>query len=123
MPRQLWKNTDDEDKKKVREHLMDLCLRAVVPQEHWSDRDTSGAQLGVGQAYMLLAAGCDFEICTAANAQYTITDDNTIWVKFTYKGFNYFEGGLDPDEDLWSEDTFYIPTDERLKAASGKDWY
>jgi hypothetical protein len=102
--------------------LIALCERAAVPQEHWRNRDTAVAQRQVGEALMLLRAGCEFRILTGSpdGKHYNrglVSNETTTWVEITHHGFDYFEGG-DVDED-----TFYIPTEARLDAADGKDWY
>lgn len=103
-----------------RETLIHLCEAASVPQEHWHNRDSAIAQRQVGEALMLLRAGCDFRVLTGTDEGPTrgmATDADTAWVEITYNGFSHFEGG-EPDDD-----TFYIPTRARLDAADGKDWY
>lgn len=98
-----------------REELIALCDRALaVSQDDWSNRDTARATMQLGQAYALLRAGCDFYITDLKMGSW--------WVTITYKGFDYFEGtfeGMGPLDD----DSFYIPTLERLDSVQGKDWY
>lgn len=97
-----------------RQHLIDLCERGVVPQDKWLDRDTARAQRQLGEALVLLKAGCEFRINPNERLQSTA---RMIWIEVEYKGFDYFEEG-----DL-SDDTFYIPTDKRLREVDGGDWY
>lgn len=111
-----------DDREEVRQHLIDLCERGVVPQEHWSNRDTPGAQEQLGRAWVLLSAGCDFTIDTSG-------DDfggSTIWVRITHRTFTSFDGCLDDHacrESHDDDDLFYLPTDKGLRAAAGRDWY
>lgn len=51
----------------TREDLIAICERAIVPQDHWRNRDSASAQLGVGAALVLLKAGCKFVVLTADN--------------------------------------------------------
>lgn len=99
----------------TREQLIDLCQRAPVPQDRWTDRDTAGAQRQVGEALMLLKAGCDFDLSDNDNLK---TDAKTIWVNIRFKGFDYFE-----DSDELQSEVFYIPTEESITKANGDDWY
>ena len=103
----------------TREELIDLCTRGVVPQEHWYNRDTAGAQRQLGEALALLKAGCDFH---EEVSHYMKSDSNTIWVRIEFPGFNAFEYGP-ADRSTWESETFYIPTADRLYEAKGKDWY
>jgi hypothetical protein len=100
----------------TREDLVAICERGFVPEDSWTDRDSSDAQRQLGQCYALLRAGCEFEVL---QGKYDLkTDEHTIWVELTFKGFGYF----DYDGDL-SRETFYLPTVARLDARAGKDWY
>jgi hypothetical protein len=101
-----------------REVLVDLCERAAVPVDHWHDRDSAGAQKQVGEALMLLKAGCDFSM-----SEDPVTDEKTVWIRVVYPGFNAFECGRDRADGYWDDDTFYIPTNVRLARSEGKDWY
>lgn len=98
----------------TREQLIELCDRGLVPEDKWLDRDTAGAQMQLGKLRVLLLAGCEFRILTTGNLT---SDEKTWWVEVTFRGFNYVEVG-DMDED-----TFYVPTGERLTARAGQDWY
>lgn len=100
----------------TREVLIELCERGTVPEDQWHDRDSQGAQTQLGKAWALLRAGCDFA---------DVSDDpdlgdhgGTIWIRIYSKGFKHFDwnGGLE-------NDLFYIPSEERLDRADGKDWY
>jgi hypothetical protein len=99
----------------TREQLIALCEKAHVPQEKWNDRDSSGAQRQVGEALMLLKAGCAFDLRDDDNLK---TDAKTIWVNIKFKGFSYFEHSDELDAEV-----FYIPTAESIEKANGGDWY
>ena len=107
----------------TREELIAICEKATVPQSKWWDRDSAGAIQQMGMAWALLKAGCEFRVIKEDNAtdiekvSNTITDEKTIWIDITYKGFRAFEGG---DEEMT---TFCLPTKERLKQVDGDDWY
>jgi len=113
----------------TREQLIEICEKAIVPFEKWNDRDTSSAQLGVGQCLSLLKSGCKFEIQTKENttASACITDDETIWIQFYVRNFIWFEYHYD-DEDrqegiIDNDCHFYLPTPQRLEMSQGNDWY
>lgn len=95
------------------EHLIDLCERGVVPESEWRNRDSAEAQIQLGKALALLRAGCEWRVASTPK-----TTADTLWVEITYKGFAHFDwdGGLETD-------TFYIPTDKRLRDTTGRDWY
>ena len=102
-----------------RAELIALCEAASVPQDSWSNRDSKGAQTQVGEALMLLRAGCSFRIETNDPK----TNDETIWLRIESEGFNAFEMGRDSADGYLDDDLFYIPTAKRLAAMAGKDWY
>ena len=99
----------------TRDELLDICEKALVPQDLWSDRDTAHAQRQVGECRALLKAGCSYGIITMGS---TATDYHTIWLTIEYRGFDYFETG-----GHLSTETFYLPTPTRLWEANGGDWY
>ena len=101
------RSEDDE-----RAWLIALCERGVVPEGRWRNRDTADAQRQLGEALALLRAGCSFRIAESPES-----DERTLWVLITFKGFAHFEGDDELDEEL-----FYIPTEKRLEARDG-DWY
>ena len=98
-----------------REDLIAICERASVPQERWRDRDSSGAQLQIGQAYALLKAGCEFRVLRGGTLN---SDARTWWLEITWRGFAYFDWG-GPEET----ETFYLPTAALLAEVDGRDWY
>lgn len=98
----------------TRDDLISICEAAVVPHAKWHDRDSASAQQGVGKAWALLRAGCEFRILHEGTLR---TDDRTIWVEFDVRDFNYFELG-----DMGTV-TVYLPTRDRLADAAGRDWY
>lgn len=97
----------------TRDELIRLCERGVVPQDRWSNRDTSGAQRQLGECLALLKAGCDFGVDHE-------TKHGAHWVTVIFRGFDYFEYGHDGTEE---HDRFYVPTAESLDRANGGDWY
>ncbi len=100
------------------EHLTELIERAVlVPEENWSDRDTPDAVAKLGKAWAYLKSGCSWHL--AGDPEST---KNTWWIEIKHYTFNSFEYGRD-DPDYIDEELFYIPTQERLDASNGKDWY
>lgn len=99
-----------------REELLKICKKAVVPNHKWRDRDSSESQLGVGQCWVLLKAGCEFEIKPD-------TDDRTIWIQFYVRDFMWFECSDSDNRGNPHECQFYLPTKKRLKKMKGRDWY
>lgn len=93
----------------TREDLIKICEKAFVKEEDWKDRDSELAQCQLGECYVLLRAGCDFEIDKVFG--------DTIELTIYSKGFVYFEYGM-KDEHF-----FYLPTEKRLKEVNNKDWY
>lgn len=111
----------------TREELIALCERARVPQDKWMNRDSERAQRQIGEAWALLSAGCEFQVCVTQDGSGCSTDDDTIWIETFSKGFNYFES-YSPEEgdierDYMESETSYIPTAKRLEEAAGGDWY
>lgn len=99
-----------------RDSLISICERAFVPQQHWRNRDTSSAQRQLGEAYALIKAGCEFHILRGDGG--IATNDHTIWIQIEFKGFAFF----DYDGSTENE-TYYLPTTQRLDRVAGKDWY
>lgn len=110
----------------TRERLLKICQKAFIPQSEWADRDSASSQLGVGQCYALLKAGCEFEIQYTKDSSGCNTDDRTIWIQFWVHDFQVFEWGSDAFDKRGRKDSdyhFYLPTEKRLKATKGRDWY
>lgn len=100
--------------KYTRDDLIAICERSFVPEAEWRDRDTSAAQRQLGECHALLKAGCDFVIRRDMGG----SPNMTIWLAIEFKGFGYFDyGGTTEDE------TYYLPTTERLEQVAGRDWY
>jgi hypothetical protein len=119
-----------EIKTYTREQLIAICEKAIVPHSKWADRDTFTAIKGVGECLVLLRAGCKFEILYEAEANGFCTNDKIIWVTFWVKNFMWFEvsdGDADPEGIPTDSDgsrlVHYLPTEKRLEATKGKDWY
>lgn len=104
---------DEGEQVYTREQLIELCEAGLRPQEVWTDRDSEGAQRQLGEAAVLLKAGCTFVI----EKDDPVTDDRTIWVRAWSEGFQYFEIGER------RKSLFYIPTRARLDEVGKKDWY
>lgn len=102
----------------TREELIDLCERGVVSHDRWSNRDSAQAQRQLGECLALLRAGCEFQVIQVGNLK---SDAKTWWVCIEFRGFQSFEYGL--DEVGFDDETFYVPTAERLERADGGDWY
>lgn len=103
----------------TRETLIALCEAAVVPVEKWHNRDSAGAQRGVGEAWVLLRAGAEF---TVLNRGSLVTDEDTVWIEIVWPGFQAFEFGR-AEREHWEDSTFYLPTAARLARSDGRDWY
>ncbi|MCL4301143.1 MAG: hypothetical protein KJ077_35755 [Anaerolineae bacterium] len=98
----------------TRAEIKEIARKSIVHQDKWSNRDTASAQMKVGTLMALLEAGCEMAIDTGGQFP---TDQHTIWVTVKVPGFSYFEGGE------MDEESFYLPTPERLLLAKGEDWY
>ena len=109
----------------TREALIALCEQGRVPQDKWRNRDSCNAQQQMGQAWALLSAGCEFEILREPGG--LMTDRRTVWVGIKAEGFNFHDSYSpyhgDDRDDYLDKDHFYLPTEARLKEASGEDWY
>jgi len=99
-----------------RDELLELCQKAIVPEEQWRNRDSPSAQEQLGICHHLLKCGCTFYILTIGD---TATNDRTIWLSIEWKSFASFEYGEGHRQDR----RFYLPTEQRLKDTEGKDWY
>ena len=104
-----------------RDELVGICEAAIVPMDHWHDRDSAGAHEQVGRAWALLRAGCPFRVRWEPehDGDGCVTSEGTVWVAIEWRGFQSFENGREWDQ----EETFYLPTRKRLAEAGGKDWY
>ncbi len=102
-----------------RDELLSLCRDAFLPQEKWSDRDTARCQQQLGELYALILAGCEYSTRTGHMGR-------MLDVRVAFRGFGWFEGGYDPDDDrdlYLDHDDFYLPTRQRLAEVAGGDWY
>ena len=102
-----------------RDTLITICEAAIAPETRWYNRDSAGAHEQLGGCWALLKAGCEFDILTAGICA---TDERTIWVEVFPHGFMTSEVGWEEGQDADSR-TFYLPTQQRLDEANGKDWY
>jgi len=93
--------------------LIEICEQSVVPVSKWSNRDSPEAQKQIGEAWVYLKSGCKFRIRDDMGG-----GEGTIWVEITHPNFGTFD--WDGGEE---EETFYLPTPERLASRSGGDWY
>lgn len=115
---ELWPLRTDYD----RDELIEICERAVVPEDKWRNRDSPATQIKVGMAWVLLKASCDFRIMPEKPegvASGCFTDTRTIWLEIDRKTFNTFETDRDDRDEL----TVYLPTPAKLDANKGSDWY
>ena len=103
----------------TREDLISICEKAIVPVSNWGNRDTPQSQLGVGQLWALLKAGCEFTV-VYSEGEYINTDSRMIWVRVLHPTFSSFEIGSGAD---YNEELYYIPTAARIEACCGQDWY
>lgn len=100
----------------TRDDLIGICEQAFTSESSWTNRDSATAHRQLGECYALLRAGCDFSILRGPKLT---TDERTVWVKVTFKGFAHFDWGGEYDAEL-----YYLPTLDRLATAgSGRDWY
>lgn len=108
----------------TREEIINICEHAIVPEKHWSDRDSQASQSKIGEVWALLKAGCKFKVLVQDSSikgpQLCTTDNRTVWIEINSEGFMYHEMA---EEEYKDKDTFYLPTWERLESAKGKDWY
>lgn len=102
--------------KYTREVLLKICEQAFVSEDKWHDRDSESSQSQLGECYVLLKDGCEFEI--VYDDDICGTNENTIWLYVYSKGFGYFDWGGQKEKKH-----FYLPTQKRLDEANGKDWY
>lgn len=104
----------------TRDELIAICERAVVPMNHWRDRDSPHSHEKLGLCWAMLKAGAEFTIHSASEKGGCHTNRATIWLTLTWNNFSDFEYGT----RLSESGTFYLPTPARLDAVGpGKDWY
>ena len=108
-------------KEYTREDLIKICEQAFVSEDKWHDRDSSSAQKQLGECYIFLKDGCEYEIREEDSSEDTIVLD------IYTKGFCWFES-WENEEDRTRDDKekhnyFYLPTQKRLDEANGGDWY
>lgn len=101
-----------------REELVAICEQAVVPESKWCNRDSPGAHEQLGLCWVMLKAGCDFDVHPAGDSG-CFTNERTIWVTVYWKNFCAFEYGSRERDDK----TFYLPTPASLEKNQGRDWY
>ena len=108
-------------KEYTREELIKICEQAFVPENKWHDRDSSSAQKQLGECYVFLKDGCEYEIREKDSSE------NTIVLDMYTKGFCWFESWEEPKDrtrkDKEKHNYFYLPTQKRLDEANGGDWY
>lgn len=107
----------------TREDLIAICERAAkqASVETWHDRDSAKACQQLGVAWALLTAGAAFLVLDGTNhprhsESRLVTDDQTIWLRFSFPGFAYVDY-----DGAWDTETAYLPTTARLDR--GGDWY
>lgn len=99
----------------TRKELIEICEMAIVPEDKWNNRDSCSAHEGVGRAWAFLKAGVPYKVLRKGSL---ITNDYTIWLKFTPWDFGSFEYGKRQGNDV-----VYLPTKARIESANGADWY
>ena len=99
----------------TREGLISLCERGVVNVEAWRNRDSEGAQRQLGEAWALLRAGCEFDF---DEEMIDNSGGKIVWVIIHRPGFATVDWG-----GPWEDTHYYLPSNERLHAVGGKDWY
>jgi hypothetical protein len=117
-----------------REYFINICERAIVPQDKWDDRDSEASQKGVGRAWQLLKCGCEFTIVTKEIQKDHHSNRETWVLHFKVHNFMWFENCHEEDEKhpgytMDSSGEFlsmYLPTEEVLELAAERglaDWY
>lgn len=96
---------------RTRENLIALCEQGIVPVEKWVNEFMPGAQQQLSHCCSLLKAGCSFEASTQGI-------DDYYYVQVTCPTFETIT-----EKKPWTRSGFYIPTETRLKASKGGDWY
>lgn len=98
-----------------REKIIEICDKSIVPYNRWGNRDSPSAQSQVATVRAYLLAGCKFRIRTEKDFpdENCITDSYTIWIDVYHYNFE--------DGETWN--TYYLPTEKRLKETDCIDWY
>lgn len=114
--------------KYTREDLLKICEQSFINENKWHDRDSESAQSQLGECYVLLKDGCEFEVIYKEDDHICETDENTIWLYTYSKGFVYWENCYPDDTEeerkgYKEKKHFYLPTQKRLDEANGEDWY
>lgn len=108
-----------------RDELIELCERAIVPEEFWGNRDSELSHLQVGRLWALLKAGCEYRVITESNKRQDdfscVSNEDTIWVSVSSRGFHWFEN--EDGDDYLTIERYYLPTEKRLEERQGLDWY
>lgn len=107
----------------TRRELISICESSFVDQEKWGNRDSAESQIKLGSCLALLKAGCRFELQYTHDGKGCSTNEDTIWLQFWVKDFEYFEYGGGKDGNDKHDYHFYIPTRKRLMERKGRDWY
>lgn len=107
-----------------RTHLISICERAIVNINEWESISTRTAQDQLAIAWMLLKAGCEFEILTEENSNIDIahTNDKIIWISIKSYTSETLKSKLRGVDEIMPRKTFYLPTEKRLYDREGKDW-
>ncbi|MGL5719466.1 MAG: hypothetical protein ACRCYP_01540 [Alphaproteobacteria bacterium] len=107
----------------TRGRLIEICEKAVVPVEKWSNRDTPSAQEKIGLCWILLKDGCEFRVIVGSSdpKDNCVTNEDTIWLKIRWPSFDDIEWG--DKGNCSNEELFYLPTEARLHRREGRDWY
>jgi hypothetical protein len=106
-----------------REKLIEICEKSIVPLTLWGNRDTPSAQEKVGLCWVLLKAGCKFNVLVEPEEKgcQCVTDENTVWLRIRWPSFLDIECG--EEGDCSNDELFYLPTLKRLGENEGGDWY
>ncbi len=93
-----------------RKELIELCERGIVPVNKWSNMSTHCAQEQLAHCWMLLRAGCDFNIYGH--------EEHRIYVRISHPTFETVF-----DDLPYKKSDFYVPTSKLLNSKVGEDWY
>lgn len=131
--------------KLTREYLIEMAEKSVVRYTSWHDRDSFVAQYNLKFIHAGLSSGLQFEaetnsygtICVmfvnlteekCNNANNFLSSSDSLHIDSLS---DYLEENPDREMfdvyDLWFNETDicrgYLPTEERLQEADGRDWY